>query len=218
VKKSKVNRAALPGTVGNFDRCQTPAEALLPILPWVWGRKVWEPAAGDGIMAAELAKVATVTTTDLLTGNDFLKPWSDPWKSPEFDVIVTNPPFSLKYKFLARCYEYKIPFALLMQVDVFGAKTAQRLFEKNGAQVILLDRRINFKMPNLGWAGGGSHFAVAWFTWGLGLPNELNYYWMPPPACPYCQSELIRERRETGDYCEKCGGKVGQPPKKKVAK
>ena len=41
--------------------------------------------------------------------------------------------------------------------------------------MIVMDRRINFKMPQLGWEGSGSQFPVAWFTNGLGI-DKIEYY------------------------------------------
>lgn len=104
----------------------------------------------------------------IYTGNADVFGWKDSVDMNRArSAIVTNPPFSLKYSYYRRCYEIGRPFALLMQVDVFGAATAQRLWEKYGMGILLLDKRIDFKMPDKKWAGKGSHFATAWFTWGL---------------------------------------------------
>jgi len=166
---------------GLKDLCQTPGYAVAPILPYllqypkrlihVGNIVIWECAVGEQYLYKELSSIGfSVIGTDIKTGQDFLT--FD--MSGFYDVIVTNPPFSLKYKFLERCYELEKPFALLMPVDVFGAKTAQKLFSKYGGGVILLDKRINFKMPNIGWNGSGSQFPVAWFTKGLGVEDSTR--------------------------------------------
>ena len=152
------------------DICQTPAYALEPLFPYLWGH-IWECAEGEGYLTRGLTgKGYSVTGTDVLTGCDFL----DYSYIPDCDIILTNPPFSLKYKFLKKCYELEKPFALLMPVDVMGAVTAQRLFQEYGIEIMLLDKRVDFKMPNKGWDGAGAWFPVAWFCWKL-LPKEINY-------------------------------------------
>ena len=40
----------------------------------------------------------------------------------DFDIIITNPPYSLKDNFLAKCYEYNKPFALLLPITALEGK------------------------------------------------------------------------------------------------
>ena len=92
----------------------------------------------------------------------------------EFDCIITNPPFSLKQQFLEKCYRLEKPFALLLPLTTLETSKRQEMFKKHGTQIILFDKRINFEIPNK-VEKSSSWFATAWFTWGLGLPNELNF-------------------------------------------
>lgn len=159
-KKPKSNRMGDPA----IDRCQTPAYALDPLLPYLKKKwTVWECAAGERNLVFPLAmKVHEVVASDILSGEDFFS-----YQPSHWDCIVTNPPYSMKYKWLKRCYELGKPFALLMPVDTVGAKSAQVLFDKYGFEWIFMDKRINFKMPNMGWNGGGAQFSTAWFCWQL---------------------------------------------------
>ena len=155
---------------------QTPPEALYPLLPYLkknW--IIWECACGKGNLSKYLIqKGYRVIASDILTGNDFLT-----WQPKEFDCIVTNPPFSLKQEFLERCYELGKPFALLLPITTFETAKRQRLFKKYGVQVIFFDKRINFETPS--GKGSGAWFATAWFTWGLNLPNTLNFVKLENP-------------------------------------
>lgn len=178
MKKSKQNYKP-----GLKDLCQTPGYALAPILPALHKLKeeiektslfsIYECAAGEGYLWNTLISYGfnTINMDLLYTGNDFL----NDNLNFIFHVIVTNPPFSLKYDFFKRCYELDKPFALLMPVDVFGSKKGQQLMSQYGGTCILMDKRINFKMPNKGWEGSGSDFSVAWFTKGL-FPDEYPNY------------------------------------------
>jgi len=171
MRAKKTTRPGKPGISHLYDRCQTPPYALAPLLPYLPDRVIWEPAAGEGLLVRGLMEAGfTVIGTDILMGDNFFETCPPGW-----DVQVTNPPFSTKYHWLAHSYDLGRPFALLMPVEVLGAARAQRLFAAYGVEVILLDKRVNFKMPNLGWSGRGAHFASAWFTWGLGLGQALTF-------------------------------------------
>ncbi len=162
------------------DRCQSPPVALEPLLEHLNKNefsRVWEPAKGEGNFFGELTMLGfDVQATDLQTGHDFLT-YAPPLDS--YDVIVTNPPFSIKYKFLKRCYDLKKPFALLMPLEAQGAQTAIKMFEKFGYEFINVYPRINYKMPNAGWGGGGAQFPSSWYTFGLSIGEKLSYYELP---------------------------------------
>jgi hypothetical protein len=170
--KPKVNRAGDLYEPRGFDACQTPGYAIDPLLPhlpvtWI----VWEPAQGErGLVEAFYDASRPVIGSDILDGQNFFDFEPDRW-----DCIVTNPPYSIKYQWLERCYQLGKPFALLLPVETLGARRAQALFIAHGVQIILLDKRINFKMPNIGWEGSSAQFPVAWFTWGLDLETQIVF-------------------------------------------
>ena len=69
---------------------------------------------------------------------------------------------------------------MLLPLTTFETAKRQRLFKKYGVQVIFFDKRINFETPS--GKGSGAWFAVAWFTWGLDLPNDLTFVELMHPA------------------------------------
>jgi len=77
---------------------------------------------------------------------------------------------------LERAYTLQKPFALLLPLTTFETRRRQELFKQYGVQVIFFDKRINFITPT-GKAGkeSKSWFSTAWFTWGLNLPEQLNF-------------------------------------------
>jgi len=169
--KPKINRAGSVKESKNYDRCQTPAYALDPLLPYLrpdWA--IWECAAGAGRLVRALTPhVRQVVASDILDGRSFFD-----WRPDCFDAIVTNPPYSIKFKWLAHCYALGKPFALLVPVETIGAKGAQRLMERYGAEQLLLSPRVNFEMPNIGEKGKGAQFPVMWLCWRM-LPNPIVY-------------------------------------------
>lgn len=155
---------------GHPDDFQTPPIALKPLIPYLKeGWIIWECACGKGNLVKGLEEAGfRVIGTDILTGHDFLT-----YEPVYYDCIVTNPPYSLKQEFLERAYELGKPFALLLPLTTFETEKRQKLFRKYGLEVIFFNKRINFETPS--GNGSGSWFATAWFTWGLGLPNQLNF-------------------------------------------
>ena len=163
-----------PQIAGRPDDFQTPPIALEPLYPYLkqdW--VIWECACGAGNLSGALSSRGyTVAATDLYTmpiQNDFLVV---PLQ-PEIDCIVTNPPFSLKDKFLARCYFLGKPFALLMPVTALGGQRRQSLYRKYGLQIIMLGRRVNFETPS--GNGTGAWQEHAWIANGLNLPRDIMF-------------------------------------------
>lgn len=152
---------------GRSDEFQTPKEAILPLLPYLkkdW--VIWECAWGGGSLAKHLREKGFK-----LKGNpkeDFLE-----LAHLDYDCIVTNPPYSLKYEFLAKCYKLGRPFALLLPLTALEGKKRGELYRKYGIQLIIPNKRINFITPS--GKGSGAWFQVAWFCWKLNLPNDLNF-------------------------------------------
>lgn len=156
---------------GPMDNCQTPDYALTPLLDFLPpGRLIWESAAGEGWLVRALRKNHfSVFATELDNGIDFFKQ-----TDPLGDLQVTNPPYGLKFKWIEHSYDLMIPFALLLPVETLGSTQAQALFKKCGIEVLLLDSRVDFKMPNKGWKGQ-AQFPVAWFCSGLRLGSSIRY-------------------------------------------
>lgn len=152
------------------DDFQTPPEALIPLLPFLdktW--LIWECAEGKGYLTNALQEHGyEVIGTDILTGADFLT-----WTPEQFDCIITNPPYSIKHKFLVRCYALGKPFALLLPLTTLETRYRQALFQQYGVEIILFDKRINFHQPS--GKESKSWFATAWFTSGLSIGQQLTF-------------------------------------------
>jgi len=156
---------------GPMDKCQTPPYAIEPLVQWLWRYDViWECAAGDGILARALhSEGFQVICSDIdpkADGPGYVLDFLTENLHMNYDVIVTNPPYSLKYQWLERCYELGKPFALLLPLETLGAARAQRLFKAHGVALLLMSPRVDFKMPDAGWLGGGAQFPTAWFLGG----------------------------------------------------
>lgn len=154
------------------DRCQTPQYALDPLYPYLrphW--IIWECACGECNLVNGLrSKGYQVFAGDIFNGQDFFK-----YQPSRFDMILTNPPYSLKIPFLQRCYDLGKPFALLLPVEILGVGAAQRMFERYGMEVLLLNRRIDFATVNTSFEKSSSWFPSAWFCSGLNIGQQITY-------------------------------------------
>jgi len=150
------------------DDMQTPPYAITPILPFLNKENtIWECACGKGNLVKAFRDLGyKVIGTDI--EHDFLK--ND--LHEHWDCIVTNPPYSLKDEWIARCYELGKPFALLMPLTALEGIFRGALYKKYGVQLIIPNRRVNFITPN---GGSSSWFQTAWFCYRLKLPTDLMF-------------------------------------------
>lgn len=162
------------------DLYQTEPWATEALLRWfpVVGLQVWEPAAGNHLIADVLRENgAKVVTTDIATYDrqhdgifDFFNP--EPWYAPSgcdfVDAIITNPPYgkgnrdAVKFaeKALERCSGM---VALLLTAKFDFGKTRRHLFADNQrfiAKINLVDRIQWFEGAT---TGTEDH---AWYVWG----------------------------------------------------
>ena len=161
------------------DEYPTPSYALLPLLEYLPKDKViWECTDTSGSISSFLnEKGYNVVSTD----DNFLL-----YNRPKGDIIVTNPPYSLKTEFLQHSYELEIPFAFLLPITALEGYNRQELYRKYGISLILFNKRIQFRTNS-----SGAWFATAWFTHGLNLPKDLNFF------------ELVSDMKDTGKAISK---------------
>lgn len=87
----------------------------------------------------------------------------------DFDIIITNPPYSLKNEFLKKCYEYDKPFCLLLPLTSLEGIERGKMFREKGIDVLVLDKRCDF-MDNK----KSNWFNTSWFCYKV-LPKQLIF-------------------------------------------
>lgn len=146
-------------------------EALLKHFP-VDGMSVWEPAAGNHLMADVLRENAgTVHTSDIAVYDrehdaiyDFLRAHGE-W--PDVSAIITNPPYGKGNRDARLFAEYALTrckglVALLLTAKFDFGNTREHLFANNArfAAKIALTDRISWTLD--GVTGTEDH---AWYVW-----------------------------------------------------
>jgi hypothetical protein len=118
------------------DECFTPEYAIFPLLPYLKEKVIWDCAYGTGRLAEHFEKRGFIVVgkdTDFFNTN------------LDCNYIITNPPYSLKDRFLERAFELGKPFAFLLPITALeGIKRSP-------------------------W------FVVCWICYKLNLPKDLNF-------------------------------------------
>lgn len=147
------------------DDLYTPYGSVNPLIKYIPKniKKIWECCDYGKSKISEVLKnnEFEVFSSDIIHGFDFLKDEPD----FEFDMIVTNPPYSLKDKFLQKCYDYKKPFALLLPITAFEGIARGNMFREHGISTIVFDKRADFTGKGANW------FNTSWFLWNV-IPNN----------------------------------------------
>lgn len=150
-RKPKTNQSEDLEDVSGRDLFQTPCYAvdlLVPFLQQFKHKRIWECAAGLGKIVRGLQDHGfSIYGSDLQSDEYPKHNFLTQSNGQDFDVIVTNPPFSLKKKFYEQCIRYARPFALLIPADYSGwIIDAMR---KHGAEKIIPTRRIDYITPDV---------------------------------------------------------------------
>lgn len=153
-KKPKNVQPETPDEVQGRDQMYTPRYAVDIILPFIpkWVHRILEPACGNGKIVKYLQeKGYDVEGRDINTGSGYkVKNFLDNIGDDDigkFDMILTNPPFSIKAKFIKQAIKMDLPFAFLIPFDISGFLIDA--FDKYNCQGIVPERRIDFITPNI---------------------------------------------------------------------
>jgi len=90
----------------------------------------------------------------------------------DYDMIVTNPPYSIKPKIFKRLAEIDKPFMMLVPVSTMTKKFLKKDF-KDKIQIIIPSSRIHF-LKN-GEKGSGSWFDTCWICYKINLENDITF-------------------------------------------
>jgi len=160
-----------------LDLYETPAvavEALLRVerLP----HRIWEPACGRGaivnvlrahgheVVASDIADYGLPITPPGYYGRDFLLET----KAPEgTEAIVTNPPFMIAEKFVARALDLAPLAIMLLRLAFLESERRRHILEDRGLARVHVFRKRLPMMHRDGWEGrkASSGMAFAWFVW-----------------------------------------------------
>lgn len=151
------------------DNYYTPRYIVQILVPFIRKRKfktIWCPCDKKGSEYVRVFKKAgfNVIYTHIDNNQNFLQ--YEP-KEP-YDIIITNPPFSIKNKIFERCIELNKPFCLLMSAtSIQSASFVQILSKIPDFNIMMFDKRISY-------SGDRPPFP-SWY-YSSGLFNKIEFY------------------------------------------
>ena len=123
------------------DETYTPRYAVLPLLKYVDSNKtIWCPFDTDDSEYVQVFKEYgyNVIYSHIDNGQNFFE--YEP--NENYDIIISNPPFSIKDAILKRCNELNKPYALLLPLPTLQGK--ERFSDLIGTQALIFDKRISY--------------------------------------------------------------------------
>jgi len=131
-------------TAGENDECYTPAyavKALLPHLEKFIGKTIWCPFDKESSQFVQVLREHghTVVHSHIDQGLDFYVTDPDQW-----DVMVSNPPFTNKRQIFERAISFGKPFALIMSNTWLNDAAPKQIFRDINFQLLMFEERMKF--------------------------------------------------------------------------
>lgn len=105
-------------------------------------------------------------TNNIGGGKDFFE-----FEPEEWDIIISNPPFSNKRLFFKRALSFGKPFALIMTNTWLNDSAPKQLFKDKDLQLLMFDKRMKFVNPD-GRANNKITFSSSYYCWNF-LPKQI---------------------------------------------
>lgn len=155
----------------------TPRYGVLPIIKYLPKDKIiWCPFDKED---SEFVKVLTeqgykVVYSHIENGQDFYT-----YEPEEWDILVSNPPFTNKRQIFERALSFGKPFALIMSNTWLNDSAPKQVFKDKQLQILFFEERMKFS--NNGVVQNKITFSSSYFCYNL-LPKDIvmdklsNYY------------------------------------------
>ena len=138
-------------TLSKNDECYTPDKVWDDIKTYLpTGGKVFEPFYGAGHTFRWLENSKLFEQVLGQQGLDFFSPQAQQLLE-QCDYVISNPPFSIKFKILKQLVDNDIPFILLFPMGSINTLRFTKIFDKkkiNNISVIVPRGRIKFIVNN----------------------------------------------------------------------
>ena len=168
LRSSELDSGKLMYSGGSNDECYTPDYGVKPILKYIPKDSiVWCPFdTAESEFVKQIEKQNEVTYSHIGTGRDFFK-----YEPYEWDVIVSNPPFTNKRKYFERALSFNKPFALIMSNTWLNDSAPAKLFKDRDLQLLMFDKRMKFISPD-GRDNNKITFSSSYYCWNM-LPKQI---------------------------------------------
>jgi hypothetical protein len=153
---------------GSNDECYTPAYGVEPILEYIPpNATVWCPFDKENSeFVKQISRKNKVVRSHIDAGQDFFS-----YEPVDWDIIISNPPFTNKRKFFERALSFGKPFALVMTNTWLNDSAPKQLFKQRDLQLLMFDKRMRFESPD-GRENNKITFSSSYYCWNF-LPKQI---------------------------------------------
>lgn len=170
---------------GKNDECYTNRYAVEPLLPYMEkfrNKIIWCPFDTE---ESEFVKVFreygyNVVQSHISEGKDYFSYEPENW-----DVMISNPPFSGKKRIFERAVSFDKPFCLLMTIAWLNDSAPAKVFQNIDLQLLMFKKRMQFKYKE---QTDKINFSSAYFCREF-LPKQIIF----TDFQPYGQQNLFEE-------------------------
>ncbi len=168
LRSSELDSGKLMYSGGSNDECYTPDYGVKPILKYIpKDAVVWCPFdTQESEFVKQIEQQNEVIYSHIGTGRDFFV-----YEPYEWDVIVSNPPFTNKRKYFERALSFNKPFALIMSNTWLNDSAPAKLFKDRDLQLLMFDKRMKFISPD-GRDNNKITFSSSYYCWNM-LPKQI---------------------------------------------
>ena len=155
---------------GLTDEWYTPESAITPIIQHLpSGSIIWCPFDKEESNFVKVLRENGYTVECSHIDNkdeDFFN-----YEPFEWDIIVSNPPFTNKRKYFERALSFNKPFALIMTNTWLNDSAPKQLFKDKDLQLLMFDKRMKFISPD-GRDNDKITFSSSYYCWNF-LPKQI---------------------------------------------
>ena len=157
-------------TKGKNDEIYTPKYAVLPLIKYIPKNKtIWCPFdTEESNFVIELSKTHNVVYSHIDYGQDFY----DYQPNVDWDILISNPPFTKKRQIFERAMSFGKPFVLLMTNTWLNDSAPKQLFMKKDLQLLMFDKRIVYIQPGNKEFNKKITFSSSYYCWNF-LPKQI---------------------------------------------
>ena len=147
------------------DDYSTKIETLEDIIPFIKKTdKIYDPYYCDGYVKAQWKMLGWDIHHERVDAYDLSK-------IPDYDVMVSNIPFSSKETCVKHALSLGKPFMLLMPLSALGSRWIVKYWNK--LQFIVPDGRYSYYKPDFPDRKHGSWFESVWLCYGMNLAEKV---------------------------------------------
>jgi hypothetical protein len=140
------NKEEVIGQINPNDEFYTPEYAITPLITYLSPNSlILCPFDTEESLFVKVLRDNghRVVCSHITEGFDFFKYTEKDVEN--YDYIISNPPYSLKYEVFKKLFELGIPFAMLVGVvGLFESKKRFDMFKENSFEIMYFDKRISY--------------------------------------------------------------------------